>query len=83
MNIRLLVAFPSIELSFYNPAKPFEIVYFVTLTLFLSCKEKETSLHERLGAGFLAESILSKILRALGFLRMTTGDSKSQEEGKR
>jgi len=83
MNMRLLDALPSMELSLHNSAKPFEIVYFVTLTLFLSCKEKETSLHERLGEGFLAEPILSKILWALGLLRMTTGDSKSQEEGKR
>jgi len=67
------IALPSSDPSLYNPAK-FEIVYSVTLTLFLSCKEKETSLWERLGEGFLTGPTLSKILWSLGSLRMTEGE---------
>lgn len=65
------IALPSSDPSFYNPAKLLEIVYSVTLTLFLSCKEKETSLWEKLDEGFLAEPTPRKILRALCSLGMT------------
>ena len=64
------IALPSSDPSLYNPAK-FEIVYSVTLTLFLSCKEKETSLWERLDEGSLAEPTPRKILRSLRSLRIT------------